>query len=204
MDLSIFDNFSRDSFSIHSQRLNETCTDIDLGEVCSTSCEDILLTCLDNCDWGDVSCERVCVRDGFDCIDGCPCHADCILGCQDCTADICNACAVPEENDDHVKCFAELEQELFKCIQNCGGNSSCVTLCSVQYSQDILNCPCEEGCPDGCPCPNFNCGDSESEPDGNSVLIMHYNRDPPALVNFKSFDQDLKVYLFLIIYLLYL
>ncbi|CAG5108397.1 Oidioi.mRNA.OKI2018_I69.chr1.g3776.t1.cds [Oikopleura dioica] len=189
MNLSIFDHFSRESLSFASERKNETCTDLDLGEICSGECESSLLSCLSNCSSNDASCESGCVREGFDCIDGCPCHTDCILGCENCSADICNACAFPEENEDHVKCLAEFERELIECIQNCGGNSSCVSLCTVQYSQDILNCPCEEGCPDGCPCPNFDCGDNAEE--ANSVLIMHYSQKNLSLVNFNSYTEDL-------------
>ena len=166
MELSFF----QDSFSYHLPRLNETCTDLDLGEICSTNCENNLLACLGDCNAGDAACERICIREGFDCIDRCPCHADCILGCENCPADVCSICAFPEENEDHLKCFAELENELFQCIQNCGGSSSCVTLCTVQYSQNILNCPCEEGCPDGCPCPNYQCSKL------TSVLIINLDQ----------------------------
>ncbi|CAG5109592.1 Oidioi.mRNA.OKI2018_I69.chr2.g4112.t1.cds [Oikopleura dioica] len=193
MALPVFDNFARESFFHQLPKLNETCTDLDLGEICSTSCGNDLLACLGNCQNGDALCENSCVREGFDCIDGCPCHIDCPAGCQDCPADICNICAFPEENEEHIKCLADLEQELMECIGNCGGNSSCLTLCTVEYSQNILDCPCEENCPNGCPCPHYECEDPEAE-ELNSVLIMHgeSGRDP-ALANFQSFTQDLKV-----------
>ena len=33
-------------------------------------------------------------------------------------------------------------------------------------SQNVDNCPCNEGCPNGCPCPVYQCPSS-------SVLILH-------------------------------
>ena len=138
MDLSAsaFGDFStRDLLKLEAiSRLNETCTDLDLGEICTTNCADATSNCLSNCLSGDASCENICIREGFACIDGCPCHIDCPGGCEGCSNDICNACLEPESYEDHVKCLEDYEKVLFDCFQDCAGNTLCINQCTLEFS----------------------------------------------------------------------
>ena len=82
--------------------------DYDLSLVCVSKCEDELLQCVSTCSSSD--CLMECNRAAFVCGDGeyffsvkdsqvysslffpflaCPCHTDCIDGCQGCDNPIC-------------------------------------------------------------------------------------------------------------------
>ncbi|CAG5101913.1 Oidioi.mRNA.OKI2018_I69.chr1.g58.t1.cds [Oikopleura dioica] len=182
---------------MHPLRLNETCTDLELGEICTSHCADEISKCMAECPPGDVSCENICIRDGFTCVDGCPCNIDCPTGCQDCPAFVCSACFSPENNEDHVNCIEFFGNELSKCTKNCENElfrSLCQDQCDQEYFINIETCPCEPGCPDGCPCPNYECEESSLEKHG-AVLVLKRFRIPrkPVLVNFESFTTDLSV-----------
>ena len=133
----------RNLFSFPAVRLNENCTDLDLGELCSAECSERVRSCLAFCAPGDVSCENSCIRQGFDCVDGCPCHADCFEGCDDCAADICNVCFEPGENPDYKTCLNQLELDLIQCLNDCSGSSTCVIqvilLIYCKYAQPNLS-----------------------------------------------------------------
>ena len=44
------------------------------------------------------------------------------------------------------------------CLMNCSiGDVQCITHCGAEYEQNRSTCPCQSGCPDGCPCPNYEC-----------------------------------------------
>ena len=44
------------------------------------------------------------------------------------------------------------------CLLNCpAGDTLCYAKCSREYADNVLKCPCEPGCPDGCPCPEYVC-----------------------------------------------
>ena len=45
-----------------------------------------------------------------------------------------------------------------KCVYSCHPDDiDCFTQCSRNYHQDIQTCPCQSGCPNGCPCPVYQC-----------------------------------------------
>ncbi|CAG5103326.1 Oidioi.mRNA.OKI2018_I69.chr1.g720.t1.cds [Oikopleura dioica] len=91
MSFALTENFSNNElFSYPFLRVNESCIDLDLGELCATDCVDETLECLKFCEPDDDVCGSLCIRDGFHCIDGCPCHIECPEGCLNCPADICN------------------------------------------------------------------------------------------------------------------
>ena len=51
-----------------------------------------------------------------------------------------------------------------RCIINCPpGDVECFSVCSREYQSQLEMCPCESGCPQGCPCPEYQC------PSGNST-----------------------------------
>ena len=62
-----------------------------------------------------------------------------------------------DNNDDWHRCEDGLAIELGDCFDTCFGDSSCIIDCGKQYENSIKDCPCMEGCPDGCPCDNWDC-----------------------------------------------
>ena len=62
-----------------------------------------------------------------------------------------------DANDDWHKCEDRLSLELGKCFEGCGTDSSCLIQCTKDFEIALNDCPCMEGCPDGCPCPNWDC-----------------------------------------------
>ena len=45
-----------------------------------------------------------------------------------------------------------------ECLFNCPhGDTVCVAKCSRDFNSNLLQCPCQPGCPDGCPCPEYQC-----------------------------------------------
>ena len=45
-----------------------------------------------------------------------------------------------------------------ECLFNCThGDTVCVANCSRDFNSNLLQCPCQPGCPDGCPCPEYQC-----------------------------------------------
>ena len=55
------------------------------------------------------------------------------------------------------------EQVYHKCIVSCSYDSNCVAECSRKYSEEILFCPCQIGCPNGCPCTEYTCSTTTFE-----------------------------------------
>ena len=45
--------------------------------------------------------------------------------------------------------------EMGKCLPF---DENCETQAIESYQNEKLNCPCMSNCPDGCPCPNYECG----------------------------------------------
>ena len=48
---------------------------------------------------------------------------------------------------------------LARCIYNCEDNGDCESDCVSQFKGHTANCPCEENCPGGCPCDDYDCED---------------------------------------------
>lgn len=46
----------------------------------------------------------------------------------------------------------------YECISECQPDDlACRGVCSRQYDENRSSCPCQSGCPNGCPCPNYHC-----------------------------------------------
>ena len=44
------------------------------------------------------------------------------------------------------------------CVVNCPpGDFVCIGVCARDFEENKQRCPCQQGCPNGCPCPDFHC-----------------------------------------------
>ena len=59
--------------------VDPNCPDIELAKDCENLCIDVLADCVTACST-DSNCSAQCYRDEIECIDSCPCHADCPQG----------------------------------------------------------------------------------------------------------------------------
>ena len=39
----------------------------------------------------------------------------------------------------------------------CRGEQACISDCSRVFDEALEKCPCHDGCPNGCPCPDYEC-----------------------------------------------
>ena len=86
-----------------NSRLNEDCVDIILGKLCNEQCVGYLVDCVAKCD-NDSVCIANCGREESNCVNSCPCNADCIDGCDGCEHPFCTQCDDIDLNEDFQKC----------------------------------------------------------------------------------------------------
>ena len=65
---------------------------------------------------------------------------------------------------------------------------NCVAECARVYNESILDCPCNQFCPEGCPCPNYNC---PSDKVLDHVLVMH-DVNKASVINTDGLKRDLR------------
>ena len=83
--------------------------------------------------------------------------------CENCPNDFCS-CLDYEENPDYISCVNQYSLIYWKCINDCGSNNNpCYADCNREYDANVENCPCKSGCPNGCPCLNYECPDTTPE-----------------------------------------
>ena len=59
-----------------------------------------------------------------------------------------------------------------KCIVRCQiGDNTCFGKCKREYDENLQNCPCQERCPLGCPCPNYQCPETTTGPITTTTTI---------------------------------
>lgn len=83
-------------------------------------------------------------------------------------------------SDDFIKCSNDVGQLYDDCIGDCPrGDAVCLTKCARAYDQALVECPCQSGCPDGCPCPVYQC----PMPTIDSILVLNsaYGGHNPAI-----------------------
>merc|ERR1712131_12458 len=153
---SLFVSHVTHAYESYKPKLNENCVDDIIGKICNEQCVGILVQCTIGCE-SDSVCISNCAREEAKCIDSCPCHTECYDGCDGCDHYLCNQCEDVEANEDFHRCEDTLANELAQCLAACGGSSSCIIGCSSNYETDLKNCPCMEGCPQGCPCAEYDC-----------------------------------------------
>ena len=121
-------------------------------EECLTTRENCVRLCSE-----DNTCLKTCNNELAQCMNTCPCYGDCLEGCDGCESAYCS-CRDLETNSDFQKCKSDLKDENTRCIANCDvGEWRCISECNRQYDENMSFCPCQSECPQGCPCPNYEC-----------------------------------------------
>ena len=165
------------------ERVDPNCPDLDKAEKCELSCIDELGKCIEACD-GHATCQTECARSEVACVDACPCHADCIDGCDGCDNAVCY-CDSVENNLDYDDCYAAATLNFTICADRCDDDDECVLGCYSDYKENQKDCPCQENCPTGCPCPNYECIHEPEEPNDKDLAILVLNTNTefePALL----------------------
>ena len=100
------------------------------------------------------------------------------------------------------KTLQEYFEQLFStCLLDCESDDSlCVSGCAREYDTNLTKCPCKSGCPDGCPCPKYECPDSGK----SEVLILNTHKmfthsNVPVITN----SSGNKFYIIRLIILIY-
>ena len=56
--------------------------------------------------------------------------------------------------EDKLTCEHICDAVVSQCLDKCGSESSCYRECWLDHDKCVINCPCNEECPDGCPEPD--------------------------------------------------
>ena len=139
----------------------ELCNDLEYWTECNERCKRSNVTCIDKCN--NYGCEHDCSLDLVVCMEGCPCMKDCPNGCDGYCMDATCVCGVPEENLDFIHCFEQVTALFEECFLACP-NQECLLQCKAIYESNLNQCPCQPGCPDGCPCPHYTCPHTTKPP----------------------------------------
>ena len=92
----------------------------------------------------------------WSCIGACPCFDQCPSGCVDCNHPLC-VCFDQERDEDFVFCRDYNELAFRKCTLECQHDNACFMQCNADFEEAIEQCPCNAGCPSGCPCEEWDC-----------------------------------------------
>lgn len=131
-------------------------SDQEIAVECTQSCASTGTECEYECN-GSTACIFDCELKLAECIDACPCNRDCPKGCVDCPSPFCT-CRKPESDPDLIECRHQFESVYFDCSSYCQiGDFDCIGECTRQYDENMKLCPCGEECPNGCPCPVYDC-----------------------------------------------
>ena len=71
----------------------------------------------------------------------------------------------------------------YQCIWACPpGDTFCVGMCARDYDENKAVCPCQPGCPSGCPCPEYLCPFHPPLVQLKSVLILSTYKSNKAVI----------------------
>ena len=115
------------------------------------------------------SCSLECSKNLISCYNSCPCFENCPSGCSNCKSEFCEGCDA-ETDQNYLACAADAQSVYISCISTCApGDTECPADCNRAYHEDLNKCPCMEGCPTGCPCPNYECAISTTDSPGTGT-----------------------------------
>jgi len=166
--------FALANASTMQSRKDPNCVDFDISVKCENYCTQLFLQCLADCD--DDECYGECHRNDYVCVDSCPCHTDCIAGCEGCENPICN-CKDYQDDASWQTCTQSKCPILTNCIFGCDSDD-CILECVRQFKTVHEDCPCQANCPHGCPCENYDCdnnGESDDEIINGPISIQPEN-----------------------------
>ena len=123
----------------------------------------------------DYYCLSECDANMVECISGCPCQAQCPGGCDECNSAFCK-CQSDEPSNDQIECEEQASIELGDCILSCNGGQQCISTCLRAYDLQLFNCPCNEGCPNGCPCESYECPVTTTVSPTTTTAVSQPNR----------------------------
>ena len=64
------------------------------------------------------------------------------------------------------------------------GDVDCLGDCASEYQENLEKCPCQSGCPNGCPCPNYQCDVAPPEHKSEVLVLNTYKPEHiPILTN---------------------
>ena len=99
------------------------------------------------------------------------------------------------------------------CILNCApGDLECISICARSLEQNLTKCPCQSGCPNGCPCPEYICPvtttsaiSTTADPSLTSILILNTQdreepRNIPVIINVRNGNVEYPIDDFMFLY----
>ena len=114
------------------------------------------MDCLFQCK-SDTNCIFECDYKASACRNSCPCYENCPNGCYNCDTIFCNCMTgiLPPSYDICEEFYSEVYT---KCLTSCQPSDLfCLATCGREYETNLETCPCQIKCPNGCPCPEYNC-----------------------------------------------
>ena len=67
---------------------------------------------------------------------------------------------------------------LGQCILDCKDDTNCEAACVSSFKNNYSECPCQEKCPFGCPCENYEC----NLPDKKAILVLYSGSSKPSVL----------------------
>ncbi|CAG5104141.1 Oidioi.mRNA.OKI2018_I69.chr1.g1112.t1.cds [Oikopleura dioica] len=166
-------------------RDNYSCPDYDLGSLCDTDCRVDYIGCRQEC--SEIVCENECVIIYGECLSDCPCGVNCPIGCENCPHPLCvpSPCDDLENNLDFQRCKNINQNELNWCIDDCKNSQyDCYEICTDKFLASMKNCPCYEGCPQGCPfCSDYQC-------EGDGFVVINQIRSYQLSLDGDSYSRE--------------
>ena len=105
-----------------------------------------------------------------------------------------NLSVILQKYSDFFKCKDEAASKHEKCNKLCNPSDSlCQNVCTLQFSNDLSNCPCGTGCPLGCPCDFYDCDGKwppHTTPQPTTSGITQTTRADPSKVG-QDFETSL-------------